>query len=313
MNKNFQVLITGANGMVGKAMVKKLKLEGFKNILTPTSDELDLRSENKTEIYFKSHNIKYVFHFAAKVGGISANIKYPAEFLYDNLKISCNIINFSKEYNVIKLINLGSSCIYPRECRQPMIEEFLLSGKLEPTNEAYALAKISALKLCEFYNKQYGTNFISLMPPNIYGYNDHFYSENSHVISSLITKFYEAKKNNLEHVSIWGTGKARREFIFVEDVVDGIFHFFLKYDSKDLPNFINIGTNSDISISELALLIKNIINYKGKIIYDKTKPDGMPKKLLNSKISKSFGWHSKVKLSDGIKMTYDWFLNNINN
>lgn len=305
-----KILITGGNGMVGKALVKKLGGEGYNNLLLPNSKELNLRNQKEVEDYFSINKPEYVFHLAAKVGGIAANMNYPAEFLYDNLAMETNVIESSRKNDVKKLLFLGSSCIYPRECPQPMKEEDLLTGKLEPTNEGYALAKICGLKLCEFYNKQYGTDFINLMPPNIYGVNDHFESEKSHVISALITKFNDANKNKAESVEIWGTGVSRREFLYVDDAADAMFYFMKNYSAKDISPFVNIGSGEDISIKELAFLIKDMIGYKGELKFDPSKPDGMPKKLLDSSKAADLGWKAKTGLKDGLKNTIDWYLKN---
>src|SRR3989344_8994433 len=281
MDKNSKILITGSGGMVGSALIRRLKKGGYKNLLIPNSKELDLRKQMHVENYFKKNKPEYVFHIAAKVGGIKANINYPAEFLYDNLLMQNNAIESARKFGVKKLLFLGSSCIYPREASQPMKEELLLSGKLESTNEGYAIAKIAGLKLCEYYNKQYNTNFISLMPCNLYGINDHFELENSHVISALILKFHNAKKKNLTFVDIWGSGNARREFLFVDDAADAILYFMLNYDAKDLMPFVNIGYGKDVSIKHLAFMIKDIIGFKGEIKFDASKPEGMLRKLLD--------------------------------
>lgn len=305
-----KILITGGNGMVGKALVKRLGEENYNNLLLPYSKDLNLRNQKEVEDYFSMNKPEYVFHLAAKVGGIAANMKSPAEFLYDNLAMEANVIESSRKNDVKKLLFLGSSCIYPRECPQPMKEEDLLTGKLEPTNEGYALAKICGLKMCEFYNKQYGTDFINLMPPNIYGVNDHFESEKSHVISALITKFNEAKKNKLESVEIWGTGVSRREFLYVNDAADAMVYFMKNYSAKDIGPFVNIGSEEDISIKDLAFLIKDIMGYNGELKFDPSKPDGMPKKLLDSSKAADLGWKAKTGLRDGLKSTIDWYLKN---
>lgn len=306
--KDKKILITGGNGMVGKALIKKLKEEGCDNFLLPPYKELDLRNQKEVENYFNINKPNYVFHLAAKVGGIAANINAPAEFLYDNLAMETNVIESAKRNSVEKLLFLGSSCIYPRDCPQPMKEEYLLTGKLEPTNEGYALAKICGLKMCEYYNKQYGTNFINLMPPNMYGLNDHFELEKSHVISSLITKFDDAKNNQAESVEIWGTGISRREFLFVEDAADAMVYFMKNYSAKDIGPFVNIGSGEDISIKDLAYLVKDIMNYNGEIKFNANKPDGMPKKLLDSSKAASFGWKAKTSLKEGLEKTIDWYL-----
>ena len=307
MNKKSKILVTGAGGMVGKTLVNELKIKGFLNLLTPNSKELNLKNKEEVEHYFMKHEPEYVFHLAAKVGGIKANMNYPAEFLYENLFIQSNVIEASRKFKVKKLLFLGSSCIYPKDSPQPMSEDLLLSNKLEPTNEAYAIAKIAGLKMCEYYNKQYGTNFISLMPCNLYGYNDHFEPENSHVISALILKFHEAKLENKNFVDVWGSGNPRRELLFVDDVADAMIYFMLNYDAKDLMPFINIGYGEDISIKELAFMIKEIIGYDGEVKFDTNKPDGMLKKLLDVSKAKNLGWKSKTELREGLKKTYEWF------
>jgi len=307
MDKSSKILVTGSQGMIGVHLTNKLRNEGYNNLLTPSSTQLDLRKQKATEKYFEENKIDYVIHLAAKVGGIMANIKSPYSFLYDNRIMDMNVIENSRINNVKKLLYLGSSCIYPRECKQPMKEEYLLTGKLEPTNEGYALAKISGLKLCEYCNKQHGSNFISLVPCNIYGPNDNFDSDASHVISALILKFHVAKKNNLSFVELWGTGKARREFLYVDDAADAILYFMLNCDHDEIGPYVNIGSGKDVFIDELALLIKDIVGYKGKIKYDTSKPDGMPRKLVDVSKAKKLGWKAKIDLREGLQKTYEWF------
>jgi GDP-L-fucose synthase len=311
MNKNSIILITGGRGMVGSALIARLKKDKFTNLLIPTSKELDLTSQKNVSDYFSKNKIDYVFHLAAKVGGIAANIESPAYFLYENLVIQSNVIHAAYQNKIKKLLFLGSSCIYPKDYKQPLKEEYLLADKLEPTNEGYAISKIAGLKLCEYYNKQYGTNFISLMPCNLYGENDHFETKNSHVISSLIYKFTKAKKENLPTVEVWGTGKARREFLYAGDVADAMIFFMKNYDAKDMPSFVNIGSGKDISIKELASVIKKIVGYKGKIIFDTSKPDGMLKKLLDVKKATKLGWKQKTPIEIGLKKTITWYNKNI--
>jgi GDP-L-fucose synthase len=309
MNKNSKIYISGHAGMVGKTLWQLLKEKGYKNLIGKKSSELDLRDAEETEKFFRTEKPEYVFHLAAKVGGIMDNIEHPADFLHDNLAISLNIINCAYEFGVKKLLNLGSSCVYPRNCKQPMKEEYLLSGGLEPTNEAYALAKISALKLCEYYNKQYGTDFTSLMPCNLYGINEKFDPKYSHVISGLILKFHNAKIKNDKNITLWGTGKARREFLYVEDFVKIALFFMEKFSVKDLNNsFINIGSGKDVSIKELAHVIADIVDYKGEIKWDLTKPDGMPEKLMDVKKMKKFWSPPLISLEKGIKLTYNYYL-----
>jgi GDP-L-fucose synthase len=259
------------------------------------------------ENFFTIEKPEYVFLAAAKVGGIYANSTYPAEFIYDNLMIECNVIHASYQNKVRKLLFLGSSCIYPKLSPQPIKEEYLLSGYLEPTNEAYAIAKISGIELCKFYREQYGCDFISVMPTNLYGPNDNFHPENSHVLPALIRKFHEAKINNYDKVVVWGTGKARREFLYVDDLAEACIFLMKEYSGE---THLNIGTGMDLEIKELAEIIKNIVNYKGEIVYDFLKPDGTPQKLLDvSKINK-IGWKAKTDLLDGITKTYQWYVNN---
>lgn len=240
-----------------------------------------------------------------------ANIEHPAEFLYENLMIECNIINSAYKYGIKKLLFLGSSCIYPRECSQPMKEEYLLNGKLEPTNEGYALAKIAGIKLCEYYNKQYNTNFISLVPSNVYGIGDNFDLNNSHVMAALIRKFHEAKVRKLPIIKIWGTGKAKREFLYVDDLADACLYFMENYDAKELSSFINIGTGKDISIKKLTELIRDTERYEGKIVWDRSKLNGMPRKVVDTTVACKLGWQAKTSLEEGIKETYMWFLKNV--
>jgi len=310
MNKNIKIYIAGHNGLVGSAIVRRLKKAGYNNLIHRTHKELDLINQKEVDDFFCRERPEWVFVAAAKVGGIMANIEHPAEFLYENLMIECNIINSAYKYGIEKLLFLGSSCIYPRECSQPMKEEYLLDGKLEPTNEGYALAKIAGIKLCEFYNKQYKTDFISLIPSNVYGIGDNFDLKNSHVMAALIRKFHEAKVRKLPIIKLWGTGKAKREFLYVDDLADACLYFMEKYNAKELPPFINIGTGKDISIKRLAELIRDIEKYEGKIVWDTSKPDGMPRKVVDVAIANKLGWQAKVSLEEGIKKTYMWFLKN---
>lgn len=307
MKHSSKIFISGSKGMVGNAMVRLLRAKGYNNLLLQDIDELDLKEKEAVEQFFKAEKPEYVFHFAARVGGIKANMSYPVDFLNDNLMITANLINACYEHKVKKVINLGSSCIYPRNCDQPMKEEYLLTGKLEPTNEAYALAKIAGLKLCEYYNKQYGTNFISLMPSNMYGPNDNFNPDNSHVMASLIRKFIEAKNNNAVQMEVWGTGKAYREFMFVEDLAEACFYFITQYDAKDLPAFINIGVGEDIRIRDLVEVIKQEVGFSGKVCWNTDFPDGMPRKLLDTTCLKKYKWQAKTPLRKGIKETILWY------
>jgi GDP-L-fucose synthase len=311
MNKNSKIYIAGHTGLVGSAILKKIKNEGFINIITKTHNELDLAMQQKVEEFFAREKPKYVINAAAKVGGILANKTYPAEFIYINLAIALNIIHCSYKYNVKKLINLGSSCIYPKLTKQPIKEEYLLSGKLEITNEAYAIAKITAVKLCQYYNQQYQTNFVSLMPTNLYGPNDNFDLKTAHVLPALIRKFYEAKKNNKPFVELWGTGTPKREFLYVDDLADACFFMLKNIEASSLKNgFINVGTGKDVSIKKLAEIIKEIICYDGNIKWDPSKPDGTPRKLLNISKFRKLGWEHKISLEEGIKKTIDWYKDN---
>lgn len=296
--------------MVGKAVFAKLRNEGYKQILQKSSRELDLKNAQAVETFFERERPEYVIHLAARVGGIWDNINHPAEFLFDNLLINSNVIHSAYKYNVIKLLNLSSSCVYPRECTQPMKEDYLLKGSLEPTNEGYALAKITALKMCEYYNKQYSTNFITISPPNLFGPNDHFNSERSHVISALISKFHSGRVEKTENVSIWGTGTPRREFLYVDDLADVILFIMENIEIKDIKHFINVGPGSDLSIKELALIIKDIVGFEGSIIFDTSKPDGMPRKIMDVSHINRLGWEPRVDLKQGLKLTYQWYLEN---
>lgn len=307
MDKKSKIYIAGHRGLVGNAILKELKYQGYENIIFKTHKELDLTNKLEVENFFKEEKPEYVFLAAAKVGGIQANKNFPVEFLYQNLEIQNNVIMTAYKYKVKKLMFLGSSCIYPKLCPQPMKEEYLLTGELEVTNEAYSIAKIAGLKLCEYLRREYGANFISVMPTNIYGPNDNFDVETSHVIPSLIRRIHEAKIKNIPEVIIWGTGSTKREFMYVDDLAKAIV-FVMKNYSKD--KFINIGTGVDITINELANLIKEIIGYEGKLINDTSKPDGTPQKLLEVSKLKEIGWQYKVELREGLEKTYKWYLEN---
>jgi GDP-L-fucose synthase len=307
LEKNAKIYVAGHRGLVGSAIMKKLKNEGYNNLLYRTSSEIDLRRQNKVEEFFKEEKPDYVILAAAKVGGIQANDKYSAEFLYDNLMIETNVIDAAYQNDIKKLLFLGSSCIYPKFAEQPMKEDYLLSGKLESTNEGYAVAKITGIKLCEHYNKQYGTNFISAMPTNLYGPNDNFDLETSHVLPALIRKFHEAKVNEEDEVVIWGTGKPKREFLHVDDLADALLFLMNNY-SED--QFVNVGAGKDISILELAELIKDVVGFEGKIVNDLSKPDGTPRKLLDVTRLNDLGWEAQISLEEGTKDTYQWFKEN---
>lgn len=308
MNKTDKIYVAGHRGMVGSAIVRKLKSEGYTNIITKTHSQLDLKSQLDTEKFFEEEKPDYVFIAAAKVGGIMANKDYPAEFIYDNLQIQNNLIHNSFIFGVKKLLFLGSSCIYPKFAKQPIEESELMSGYLEPTNDAYATAKIAGIKMCQSYNMQYGTKFISMMPTNLYGIDDNYDLETSHVFPALIRKIHEAKINNTPHVEIWGTGTPKREFLYVDDVADACFYLMQTYDDGEI---VNIGTGEDISIAELVQIMKDVIGYKGDIKYDTTKPDGTPRKLLNVDKLHNLGWKHKYSLEEGIKMTYEAYIESI--
>jgi GDP-L-fucose synthase len=307
MEKNSKIYIAGHKGLVGSSILRKLRELGYTNLIYRTREELNLLNQQKVLEFFEKEKPEFVFLAAAKVGGIIANSTYPADFIYQNTQISFNILHASHRFGVKKLLNLGSSCIYPRDSLQPMKEEYLLTGELEKTNEAYALAKISAIKYCQSLNSQYGTDFISAMPTNLYGPFDNFNLENSHVLPAMIRKFYEAKMDNNPFVELWGTGLVKREFLYVEDLSDALIYLM---DAEKVPNLINIGSGEDISIVELAELIKEIVGYEGEINWDKTKPDGTPRKLLDVSLIQSLGWKHRTKLAEGIKKTYHWYLEN---
>ena len=304
MSKNKRILVTGASGMVGKVLVKRLTSLGFKNILkTPSSSKLDLKDSKQVNDYFEKYKPRFVYHLAAKVGGIQSNIDNPVEYLLDNALMNCNVLKACSEHNVEKVLYLGSSCIYPTKCKQPMKEEYLLSGKLEPTNEGYALSKIMGLKLAEYYCKQYGLKSICLMPPNLY-HEDKVSNKSSHVFEDLIKRIYEAKYYNLSEMPVWGNGKAKREFMHVNDLVDGMLYFMdCFFDDYDFPSFINIGVGKDYSIKKLVKMICKEAGYKGKIIWDKSKPNGMKRKCMDVTRMKKLGFTPKIKIDEGIKLS----------
>jgi len=277
---------------------------GYMNLIARTHAELDLTRQRDVEDFFDKERPEYVFLAAARVGGILANSTYPADFIYSNIVVQSNVIHSSYLFGVKKLLFLGSSCIYPRDCPQPMKEEYLLSGYLEPTNEPYAVAKIAGIKMCQSYNRQYGTNYISVMPTNLYGPNDNFDLQNAHVLPALIRKFHEAKVADQKEVVVWGTGSPRREFLYIEDLADACVFFMNNYNSSEI---INIGVGKDISIRELALMVKEIVDYNGELVFDTSKPDGTPRKLLDVSKLSSLGWKAKTSLEEGIKKTYEWY------
>ena len=300
MNKNTKIYISGHRGMVGSAIRRKLEAEGYSNLVFRTSSQLDLRDQYAVKSFFESEKPEYVFMAAAKVGGIMANSSYKAYFLYDNLMIQTNVIHESYKSGVKKLLFLGSSCIYPKHCLQPMKEEYLLTGPLEETNDTYAIAKISGIKMCQAYREQYGCNFISVMPTNLYGPNDNYDLENSHVLPALIRKFHEAKVENKPSVTIWGTGSPLREFLHADDLADACLFLMNNYDEAD---HINVGVSKEISIKNLALLIKDKVGFEGKLEFDTSKPDGTPRKMMDSSKIYNLGWKPAITLNEGLTRT----------
>ena len=316
MDLNEKIYIAGHRGLVGSAIVRQLESRGFTNLLTRTHKELNLTNQSQVQSFFKQENPDYVILAAAKVGGIHANNTYPADFIYQNMMIEANVINAAYENKVKRLLFLGSTCIYPKAVEQPMREDALLTDVLEPTNEPYALAKIAGIKLCESYNRQHGTDFRSVMPTNLYGVNDNFHPENSHVIPALMRRFHEAKINNDAEVVVWGTGNAMREFLYVDDMAEASL-FVLELDeqtykanTQSMLSHINVGTGKDATIREIAETMKDVVGYRGKITFDTTKPDGSPKKLIDVTRLKNMNWKYKVDLKEGLRVTYKWYLNN---
>ena len=307
MEKNSKIYIAGHNGLVGSSIVRNLRKNGYNNLILRNFEALNLMDQDEVKNFFKEEKPEYVFLAAAKVGGIQANNDFPADFIFQNLQIQNNVIHNAYLNGAKKLLFLGSSCIYPRDCAQPIKEEYLLTGELEKTNEAYAIAKIAGIKTCQAYNKQFGTKFISVMPTNLYGPNDNFDLESSHVLPALLRKFHEAKKANAKEVIMWGTGCPMREFLYVDDLADACVHLMETYDGGDI---VNIGTGEDVTIKNLALLIKKVVGFEGGITNDTTKPDGTPRKLLDVSRLHSLGWKHKTPLENGVKMTYEWFLEN---
>jgi GDP-L-fucose synthase len=305
MEQNQKIYIAGHGGMVGSAIKRNLESKGYNNIIVRSSSQLDLRNQQAVFDFFEAEKPAFVFLAAAKVGGIVANNTYRAEFLYDNLLIETNIIHAAWKNKVEKLMFLGSSCIYPKLAPQPLKEEYLLTGLLEATNEPYAIAKIAGIKLCEAYRDQYGVNFISVMPTNLYGKGDNYHPSNSHVLPGLIRRFHEAKENNAAEVTVWGTGTPKREFLYADDLADACFFLMQEYNEKSL---VNIGTGEDLSIAELAAIIKETTGFKGDIRFDSTKPDGTPRKLMDVSKLHALGWHHRIPLTDGIKLAYEDFL-----
>lgn len=305
MEKSAKIYVAGHRGMVGSAIVRELKNLGYENILVRTSSELDLRNQAAVEAFYAAEKPDYVFVSAAKVGGILANNTYRAEFLYDNLCIQNNLIHFAHVYGVKKLLFLGSSCIYPKLAPQPLKEDYLLSGLLEPTNEPYAIAKITGIKMCEAYRDQYGCNFISAMPTNMYGPNDNYHPENSHVLPALIRKFHEAKVSGSDSVTIWGDGSPFREFLYADDLANALVYLMLNYNEKE---FVNVGFGDEITIKDLALLIQKVVGFEGHLAFDTSKPNGTPRKLMDSTRLFDTGWKPKTQLEEGIKLAYQDFI-----
>lgn len=307
MNKSARIYIAGHRGLVGSALVRSLRSEGYENIIVATRQQVNLLNQQAVSDFFVQEKPEYVFLAAAKVGGILANSTYPADFIYENLMIESNLIHQSWQHGVKKLLFLGSSCIYPKMAEQPINEDALLTGPLEPTNEAYAIAKIAGIKLCQAYNKQYGTQYISVMPTNLYGPHDNFDLESSHVLPALLRKFHEAKKQNLSRVTIWGTGRPVREFLYVDDLADACLFLMNTYNESKI---VNIGTGIGVTIGQLAEEISTIVGYRGELTYDTSKPDGTPIKINDVSYLADLGWQAKTGLSEGIRKTYEWYLTN---
>jgi len=319
MNLDQKIYIAGHRGLVGSAIVRELESRGFHNLLTRTHKELDLTNQSSVQEFFQQEKPDYVILAAAKVGGIHANNLYPADFIYQNIMIEANVIHAAYENKVKRLLFLGSTCIYPKAVKQPMCEDALLTDTLEPTNEPYAIAKIAGIKLCESYNRQHGTDFRSIMPTNLYGINDNFHPQNSHVIPALIRRFHDAKINNDPKVVVWGTGKVMREFLYVDDMARASLFVLeldkLKYMANTQPmlSHINVGTGVDVTIQELAKSIKEVVSFKGEIVFDASKPDGAPRKLIDVTRITKMGWTNDTPLKEGLKKTYAWYIKNINN
>ncbi|NMA33108.1 MAG: GDP-L-fucose synthase [Clostridiaceae bacterium] len=308
MEKDSRIYVAGHIGMVGSAIIRCLQQNGYENIIKRTHSELDLTNQSETEKFFEEKRPEYVFLAAAKVGGIHANDTYPADFIMENMLIECNVIRSAFRNNVKKLMFLGSACIYPKLCPQPIREEYLLTGALEPTNEAYAIAKISGIKMCQSYNKQYGTRYISVMPANLYGINDRFDEHNSHVIPSMIIKFHRAKCENQQFVELWGTGKPLREFLYIDDMAEACLWLMQNYESSEL---INIGSGNEISIRKLAEIIREVVGFQGEIRFDAAKPDGTPRRVLDNSKILATGWKPKVDMKEGIRREYEYYLSKL--
>ena len=308
MNKNDKIYVAGHNGLLGSAIVRLLKQKGYNNILTATSSQLDLRCQSEVELFFKKEKPDIVVLAAAKVGSIVENKTYPAEFLYDNILIETDVINSAFKYDAKKLIFISSSCVYPTNAKQPLCEDDIFTGAIEKENEAYGLAKLVGLKLCEYYNKEYGKNFITVLPTNLYGVNDKFDPEHSHVITGVMRRMHDAKINNKKEVTIWGSGNVYREFLYVDDAADAIIFLLENYDKSDV---INLGTGVDLSIKELVKEIKEVVGFEGELVFDTSKPDGIYRRQLDISKLKELGWEPKISLKEGLKKTYNYFLNSI--
>jgi GDP-L-fucose synthase len=309
MKSDARIFVAGHRGLVGSALVRRLEDDGASNLILRTRSELDLTDPGAVQEFFRSEKPEYVFVAAAKVGGIMANNTYPADFIRDNLAIALNVIDAAHHSGVERLLFLSSSCVYPKHAAQPMVESSLLTGALEPTNEPYAIAKIAGMKMAESYRRQYGSDFFSILPTNLYGPNDNFDLETSHVLPALIRKFHDAKEAGADHVMLWGTGKPRREFLYVDDLADAVIHLMRHYDGSAGP--VNVGVGNDVSIAELAAIVARVVGYEGEIRYDPAKPDGTPRKLLDVTRLNSLGWSAKTPLEEGIARTYAWFTENV--
>ncbi|MBU3924003.1 MAG: GDP-L-fucose synthase [Nanoarchaeota archaeon] len=307
MEKDAKIYVAGHNGLLGSAIKRRLERDGFSNIICRSSSELDLRNQSVVEDFFRRERPEYVFDAAAKVGGIQANMNFGADFIYDNLQIQTNLIHFSYKYGVKKFVFFGTNCMYPKDYEQPMKEEDMLSGAFEPTNEPYAVAKVAGFKMCQAYRKQYGCDFISIVPASLYGPYDNFDAASCHLIPALIRKFHDGKVEGKEFVELWGTGKPRREFLFIDDVADAVMFLVENYKSGEL---INVGYGEDYSILEIANIVKEVVGFKGEIRHDLSKPDGMMRKFLDSGKMKGMGWEAKTNLRDGVRKTYEYFLEN---
>jgi len=308
MDQNAKIFVAGHRGLVGSALIRRLQMAGYRNLITRSHAELDLTNQRAVQQFYAAEKPDYVFAAAAKVGGIHANNTYPADFIYHNLMIECNLIHGAYQQGVKKLLFLGSTCIYPKLAPQPMKEEYLLTGSLEPTNEPYAIAKIAGIKMCSSYNRQYGANFISVMPTNLYGLNDNYHPQDSHVLPALIRRMHEAKARGDKQVTAWGTGNARREFLASDDMADACVFLMERFDAKDLGEFINIGIGHDLTIREVVEMVAKVVGFNGELLFDTTKPDGTPRKWVDSGRLAALGWKPQVALEDGLRAAYQDFL-----